>query len=51
VGKYYLESCIYQASLRGLVVNDDVVLALAIALWPAVNHHGDRVYRVGITGF
>lgn len=49
VGKYYLESCICQASLRGLVVNDDVVLALAIALWRAVSAHGEKVQRVPFT--
>ena len=30
--------------------HDDLVLALAIALWRAVNHHGDKVQRVGISG-
>lgn len=31
--------------------HDDLVLALAIALWRAVSAHGDKVQRVGISGY
>jgi len=31
--------------------HDDLVLALAIALWQAVNHHRDQTQRIGITYF
>jgi len=30
--------------------HDDLVLALAIALWRAVNHHGEKAQRVPFTG-